>query len=61
MTLIPEAAATPAELGTPAAASHAIQAGAPVDDGDFEVFTWYYNVPIEDAATGFMRLRVVHE
>ena len=61
VTLIPEGAATLAEFGTPAAAVNVSQAGAPVDDGDFEVFTWYYEVPIDDAAAGFMRLRVVQE
>jgi hypothetical protein len=61
VTLIPEGAATLAEFGTPAAAVNVSQAGAPVDDGDFEVFTWYYEVPIDDAAKGFMRLRVVQE
>jgi len=61
VTLIPEGAATLAELGTPAAAANVSQAGPPVDDGDFEIFTWYYEVPIDDAAKGFMRLRVVQE
>lgn len=61
VTLIPEAAASPAGFGTSAAASHAMQAGPPVDDGDFEILRWYYDVPFEDAATGFMRLRVLHE
>ncbi|MEK7951422.1 LamG-like jellyroll fold domain-containing protein [Luteolibacter sp. Y139] len=61
VTLIPEGAATLAELGTPAAAANVSQAGAPVDDGDFEVFTWYYEVPIDDAAKGFVRLRVLQE
>jgi hypothetical protein len=61
VTLIPEGAATLAELGTPAAAANVSQAGVPVDDGDFEIFTWYYEVPIDDAAKGFMRLRVVQE
>jgi len=37
------------------------QAGASADDGDFEIFTWYYEVPIDDAAKGFVRLRVVQE
>jgi Concanavalin A-like lectin/glucanases superfamily/Glycosyl hydrolase catalytic core/Putative Ig domain len=59
VTIIPEAADSPAALGTPAAASNVSQAGAPLDDGDFEIFTWYRKVPIEDAPTGFMRLRVV--
>ena len=58
VTLIPEAAATPGGLALPAAATHAIQAGAPVSDGSYEVFTYYYDTAIEDApAGGFMRLR----
>ena len=61
VTLVPEGAATLAELGTPAAAANVSQAGTPVDDGEFEIFTWYYEVPIEDAAKGFVRLRVVQE
>jgi hypothetical protein len=61
VTLIPEAAATPADFGTPAAAASAVQAGPPVDDGDFEIFTWHHGVAIEDAETGFMRLRVMYE
>ncbi|RYD68344.1 MAG: hypothetical protein EOP83_00970 [Verrucomicrobiaceae bacterium] len=61
VTLIPEGAPTLAELGTPEAAANVSEAGAPVDDGDFEIFTWYYEVPVDDAAKGFMRLRVVQE
>ncbi|MCW1925801.1 glycosyl hydrolase [Luteolibacter arcticus] len=61
VTLIPEGAATLAELVTPAAAANISEAGPALDDGDFEIFTWYYEVPIEDAATGFARLRVVQE
>ena len=58
VTLIPEAAATLGGLALPAAATHAIQAGAPVSDGTYEVFTYYYDTAIEDAPTGgFMRLR----
>lgn len=56
-TVTAEAAATPADLALPAAAGHAIQAGAPVADGAFEIVTWYYDVAIEDGGTGFMRLR----
>jgi hypothetical protein len=61
VTLIPEAAATPGGLGTPESAARVSLAGPPVDDGDFEVFTWYHETPMEDAARGFMRLRVVYE
>ncbi len=41
--------------------AHAVQAGAPVPDGDFEIVTWYYAVAIEDGDTGFMRLRATAE
>uniref|UniRef100_UPI0005509EB8 LamG domain-containing protein n=1 Tax=Haloferula sp. BvORR071 TaxID=1396141 RepID=UPI0005509EB8 len=58
-TLIPEAAATPDGLAAAQAATQVLQAGPPVDDGDFEIITWYYTVPIEDGATGFIRLRVI--
>ncbi len=58
VTLIPEASASPADLGTPESATRVQQAGSPVDDGDFEIFIWYYEVAIEDASRGFMRLRV---
>lgn len=59
ITVTAQAAASPADLAQPAAAAHAIQAGAPVPDGDFEIITWYYDVAIEDAppANGFIRLR----
>ncbi len=60
-TLTPEAAATPADFGTPESAARVRQAGPPVDDGEFEIFTWYYEVAIEDAPSAFMRLRVLHE
>lgn len=60
-TLVPEAAATLSELGVAGAAANVSQAGAPVSDGEFEIFTWYYEVPIEDAGAGFIRLRVLHE
>ncbi|MES2924669.1 MAG: LamG-like jellyroll fold domain-containing protein [Verrucomicrobiota bacterium] len=61
VTLTAQAAATPQGLSSEEAAGHATQAGAPVDDGDFEIFRWYYDVPIEDGRAGFMRLRVVRE
>lgn len=58
VTLIPEAAPTLGGLALPAAATHAIQTGAPVNDGSYEIFTYYYDTAIEDApAGGFMRLR----
>jgi len=58
-TLIPEAAATPDGLAAAQAATQVLQAGPPVDDADFEIITWYYTVPIEDGANGFIRLRVI--
>jgi hypothetical protein len=61
VTLIPEAAASVQGLAEPAASSYAVQAGAPVLDGDHETFTYYYKVPLEDSPTGAgaMRLRAV--
>ncbi len=43
------------------AALHALQAGAPVPDGAYEIITFYYDVAIEDSPTGrgAMRLRAV--
>ena len=58
VTLTPEASDTIEGLALPVAASQAIQAGPPVADGDYETYTWFYPVAIEDAPTGFMRLRV---
>ncbi|QJE97925.1 LamG-like jellyroll fold domain-containing protein [Luteolibacter luteus] len=60
-TLIPEAAATLDDLGSTTAAANVSQAGPPVDDGAFEIFTWYYKVPIEDVNAGFIRLRVTNQ
>ncbi len=59
ITLIPEAAATIAGLAAPDAATHALPAGAPVSDGDYEIFTYYYDVALEDSPsrTAFIRLR----
>lgn len=59
--LIPEGASTLTGLGTAEAAANMTQAGPPVDDGEFEIFTWYYEVPVEDAGVGFIRLRVQHQ
>jgi hypothetical protein len=60
VTLVPQAAATIDGLSTAAAASAVIQAGPPVSDGDFEIFTYYYSTAIEDSpdGKGFMRLGV---
>lgn len=52
-----EAAATIPGLSLPEAATHAIQAGAPLPDGDFEIITWYYDVPIQNGMSGYIRLR----
>ena len=61
--LIPEAAATIAGLAAPDAASHARQAGPPVADGEFEVYTFYFDTALEDSpsGTGFIRLRMILE
>lgn len=61
VTLVPEAAASPSDFGTPESAANVLQVGEPVDDGDFEIFTWYYGVAMDDAVRGFLRLRVVEE
>jgi hypothetical protein len=59
VTLAAEAASTIEGLEAPGATAHAIQAGAPVSDGSYEIFTYYYDVAIEDspAGAGFMRFR----
>ncbi|MCW1925725.1 glycosyl hydrolase [Luteolibacter arcticus] len=59
ITITPESSATLAGLSAPGAANNAIQAGLPVSDGEHEIFTWFHEVPVEDAETGFMRLRVI--
>ncbi|MES2474968.1 MAG: LamG-like jellyroll fold domain-containing protein [Verrucomicrobiota bacterium] len=58
VTLLPQAAETLDALASPAAFSQAIQAGPPVSDGDFDIFTYYNSTAIEDspAGMGFMRL-----
>ncbi len=58
-TLVPEAAASMAELASAAAATQASQAGVPVADGEFEVITYYYDVALEDSedGSGVIRLR----
>lgn len=60
VSLVPQAAAALAELGSVNASAHAHPLGSPVDDGDFEILTWYYDVPVGDAphGRGFMRLKV---
>jgi hypothetical protein len=52
VTLTPLAAATVEGLALPEAASQAFQAGPPVADGDFEIITYYYGVPLEDSTSG---------
>ncbi len=58
-TFVAEAAATIPGLSLPAAVTHAIQSGAPVADGSYEIFTFYYDVAIQDAPAGdgFLRFR----
>lgn len=53
----PEAAATLDALATPAPA---VQAGLPVADGAYDIYTWHHPVALEDApaGSGFLRLRV---
>ena len=55
--LAPEAAATLDALATP---SLAVQAGPPVADGAYDIYTWHHPVAVEDSAagSGFLRLRV---
>ena len=38
-----------------------VQSGPPVSDGDYEIFTWYYTVPVDDAPRGFIRLSVLQD
>jgi hypothetical protein len=61
--LFAEAASDIPGLGLPDAASHARVAGTPILDGEFEIVTYYYDVPIEDSAdgSGFMRFRATIE
>ena len=63
VTLVPQAADTVAGLSSPGAANNAIQAGAPVSDGAFDVFTYYYTTAIEDSpdGKGFMRLTAISQ
>ena len=61
ITLIPEAAATPAGFGGPDAAGQVLQAGTPVDDGEHEIITWYLKTPVDAAPRGFIRLRIRSE
>ena len=63
MTLVPQAAGTVAGLSSAGAANNAIQAGAPVSDGAFDVFTYYYKTAIEDSpdGKGFMRLTAISQ
>jgi hypothetical protein len=58
--VVAEAASTVQGLSAAGAASHAIQAGPPIPDGEFEIVTYYYDVAIEDSPTGAgaIRLRV---
>ncbi|BCU76587.1 hypothetical protein llg_13020 [Luteolibacter sp. LG18] len=58
VTLSPRAADTLTGLSSTGAAANVVQAGAPVSDGDFEVFTWYCTAPIGNTPRGFMRLQV---
>ncbi len=61
ISLVPEGAAHLDDLGNVGSSDSMIQAGPPTDDGEFEIITWYYEIPIADAAQGFARLRVVIE
>lgn len=59
--ITPLAAPTIAGLSDVGASAHALQAGDPVSDGDYEIITYYYAVALEDSPEGraFMRLRAV--
>ncbi len=63
VTLVPQAAGTIAGLSLAEAAGNVIQAGSPVSDGAFDVFTYYYATAMEDSpdGKGFMRLTVVNQ
>ena len=47
-------------LALPAAATHALQLGVPISDGEYDIVTYYYDTAVQDAASGngFIRLRV---
>jgi len=48
-------------LSAPDAAEHAFQAGTPVDDGEYEILTWFYEIPtgLAEGLPGFLQLRAV--
>lgn len=48
-------------LAAPEALERVKQAGPPVAEGDFERFTFWYELPIEDTDRGFMRLESAEE
>ena len=56
---VAEAATTPAGLAAADAATHVLQAGAAVPDGEFETITYYFTTALQDSptGTGFIRLR----
>ena len=60
MTLTPQAASSPELLNEPGSSAN-IFTRQLNDLGDFEEREWIYTVPIEDAATGFMRLKLIPE
>jgi len=62
-SFVAEAAATIADLALPAASAHAVQAGSPVADGDYEIFTFYFDTALEDSptGTGFISLRAAFQ
>jgi hypothetical protein len=57
ITLTPESAATVAGLATPVLGD-ALQAGASISDGDYEIITYYRTISLDDSPTGFLRVRV---
>ena len=59
VTIIPEAAATLENLGSPASAAAVVRIGEPVADGDFDLVIYVFTTPLEDtpSKSGFMRIR----
>ncbi len=57
MTLVPQAASSLELLGSPGSSSQ-VDSALLQDLGGFEKREWFYTVPVEDAAAGFMRLKL---
>jgi hypothetical protein len=61
--LVPQAASSLEGLSLPGASENIRQSGLPEGDGDFDIYTYYFTLPIDESPTGkgFMRLHVSGE